>query len=399
MDIFTKTQDRPEVQQAVQAGLYPYFITFDDDEGPIAHYHGQRIIMCGSNNYLGLTIDPRVKQASTEAIAKYGTSCTGSRFLNGNIKLHEELENAVASFLSRPAGLVFPTGFQTNQGVIGAVVGKGDLVLLDDKSHASAIDGARLSKANVDHFAHNDSEALEIKLKSVSPQTGVLIVVDGVYSMSGDICRLPEILEVAHRYDARVLLDDAHGLGVLAQGHGTEEYFRAAGMRDKADLITVTFSKSLASIGGAVVGSQEIISRIKHRARTEIFSASMTPASAAAALAALSIITREPWRCDLATHNADYVRTKLSEIGIDTGTSRTPIIPILVPNMQTTLSVWKTLLKHGIYANPVVPPGASFRLRLSFMTTHTVEQLAQVVDALRDSLTLSAPAPAKASLV
>ncbi|WP_326957580.1 aminotransferase class I/II-fold pyridoxal phosphate-dependent enzyme [Amycolatopsis sp. NBC_01286] len=388
MDVFDKIHGYTDARDAIAAGLYPYFGVLDRHEGTEVRLAGKDAIMCGSNNYLGLTNDPRVIEASAAALAKFGTSCTGSRLLNGNLRLHEELEAKLAEFYRKEDALVFPTGFQANLGTISAIASRGDVVLLDQEAHASAIDAARLSGARVKFFRHNDAASLEQQLAARSPDAGVLVAVEGVYSMAGDICSLPEVDELARRYGARVLLDDAHGLGVLAGGRGTEAHFAVpdGSGGPQADLITVTFSKSLASAGGAVVGSREVIHYLRHHARSLIFSASMTPANTAAALAALRVLTEEPWRAERAQSNAAYVRRALTDRGVNIGASMTPIVPVPLENVLRTFSVWKNLLARGVYVNAVVPPAASCRLRMSFMATHTRAQLDHVVSAIAAEL-------------
>jgi 8-amino-7-oxononanoate synthase len=412
MDLFDKIHNFRTAREAMASGLYPYFVALDRHEGTQVQLAGRNVVMCGSNNYLGLTNDPRVVAASAAALAEFGTSCTGSRFLNGNLRLHEELEAELAAFYGREDALVFSTGFQANLGAISAIAGRGDVVLLDREAHASAIDAARLSGARVKFFQHNDIKSLERQLVSCPEEEGRLVVVEGVYSMTGDICPLPDILAVARRYGARVLLDDAHAVGVLAGGRGTEAHF--AGMTDEtrhtdhdtaarftgangetghagtgtrhADLVTVTFSKSLASIGGAVIGDAEVIHYLRHHARSLIFSASMTPANTAAALAALRVLVSEPWRAEQALENAAYVRDELSAQGVDVGASRAPIVPVPLDSVHRTFMAWKNLVARGVYVNAVVPPAAPCRLRLSFMATHTAAQLDHVIAALAAEL-------------
>ncbi|MEI5101463.1 8-amino-7-oxononanoate synthase [Streptomyces sp. PmtG] len=363
----------------MKAGLYPYFLPLGGQEGAIVRRAGRELIMCGSNNYLGLTNDPRVHAAARAALDRYGSSSTGSRFLNGNTDLHEELETELAAFLGKPAALVLSTGYQANLGALAGLLTPRDYVLVDRDAHASLVDGCRLSGAKVRRFPHNDAEGLRRALARLPRDAARLVVVDGVYSMEGDLCDLPAIAGACAAHGARLLVDDAHGLGVLAQGRGTATHF---GLTDQVDLITVTFSKSLASLGGAVAGSEEAIHYLRHKARSLMFSASMTPASTAAALAALRVLRAEPHLADAVRDRADYVRRGLRAAGVDTGDSTTPIIPVPVRDAESTLVVWERLIRTGVYVNPVLPPAASPRLRTSYMATHTLAQLDRVVDAL-----------------
>ncbi|MER5863150.1 aminotransferase class I/II-fold pyridoxal phosphate-dependent enzyme [Kitasatospora sp. NPDC002040] len=366
-------------RDAMAAGLYPYFLPLTGHEGTTVTLGDQELVMCGSNNYLGLTADPRVKKAAAEALDLYGTSCTGSRFLNGNLALHDLLEEELADFYGKPAAAVFSTGYQANLGVISALAGRGDLVFADRDAHASIVDGTVLSGAKLRRFPHNDAAALDRRLADAPEGSGRLVVVDGVYSMEGDLCVLPELVSASRRHGARIVVDDAHGLGVLDGGRGTAAHF---GLVDQVDLITVTFSKSLASLGGAVVGSEEVIHYLKHHARSLIFSASATPASAAAALAALRILRAEPWRAEKAQENAAYVRRGLARLGVSSGASSTPVVPLRTRGVVETLLLWRRLVDRGVYTNPVLPPAASPRLRLSFMATHTTDHLDRVLEAL-----------------
>ncbi|MER6400167.1 MULTISPECIES: aminotransferase class I/II-fold pyridoxal phosphate-dependent enzyme [unclassified Kitasatospora] len=381
MDIFSKVSDYRAARDAMAAGIYPYFLPLTGHEGTTVTLGDRELVMCGSNNYLGLTSDPRVRKAAADALDRYGPSCTGSRFLNGNLDLHDQLESELADFYGKPAAAVLSTGYQANLGTISALAGRGDVVFADRDAHASIVDGCLLSGAKHRRFRHNDARALDRGLAAVPAQAGKLVVVDGVYSMEGDLCALPEIVEVCERHGARLIVDDAHGLGVLDQGRGTCSHF---GLTDRVDLITVTFSKSLASLGGAVVGDDDVIHYIKHHARSLIFSASATPASMAAALTALRILREEPWRPERAQQNADHLRAGLLSLGISPGESSTPVIPLRTRGVVDTLLLWRRLIDKGVYTNPVVPPAASPRLRLSLMATHTTEHLNRVLDALSD---------------
>jgi 8-amino-7-oxononanoate synthase len=387
-DVFSRFAAFTAARELIKTGLYPFFLPLDGHEGTTVRRGGRELIMCGSNNYLGLTAHPRVRAAAQDALDTYGSSCTGSRFLNGNIDLHLQLEDELARFLGKPAALVMSTGYQTNLGVIAALLTPRDYVLVDKDAHASLVDGCRLSGAKMRWFAHNDAAALAEALERLPDDAARLVVVDGVYSMEGDLCDLPAISAVCRRYGARLVVDDAHGLGVLAGGRGTAAHF---GLTDQVDLITVTFSKSLASLGGAVAGSEEAIHYLKHHARSLMFSASMTPASTAAALTALRILRDEPELVDSLQANADHVRRGLAAAGVQTGASTTPIIPIPTPGGMETLSTWHRLIERGIYVNPVLPPAASPRLRTSFMATHTVDQLDRVIEAFAEEAELISP--------
>jgi 8-amino-7-oxononanoate synthase len=334
--------------------------------------------MCGSNNYLGLTADPRVRAAARAALDRYGPACTGSRFLNGNLQLHEQLEHDLASFFGKQAALVFPTGYQTNLGAITALVGRADVVITDRQNHASIVDACRLSLGDVRRFAHKSMADLERKLQDCPAQAGKLVVVDGVFSMEGTIAPLPEIVRLCRQYGARLLVDDAHGCGVLADGRGTVAHH---GLVDEVDLITITFSKAFASVGGAVLGDRAVIEFIRHHARPLIYSASMSPANTAAAHAALEIMRTEPAHSRRVIAIADWMRQQLSMLGYDVGHSETPIIPIMVGDRDQTYALWRLLLDGGVFTNPVVPPaGPTGMLRTSYMAIHTEEILAEALE-------------------
>jgi 8-amino-7-oxononanoate synthase len=340
--------------------------------------------MVGSNNYLGLTTHPKVRRAAIEAIEKYGTSCTGSRFLNGTLALHHELEHRLAEFLGKEAALCFSTGYQTNLGTISALVGKGDVAITDKDDHASIIDGCAFALGTMKRFRHNDMEHLKSVLEVSQNAKGILVVVDGIYSMGGDIAPLPQIVELCKRYGARLMVDDAHSLGVLGKGHGTAAHF---GLTDEVDLIMGTFSKSFASLGGVIAGPEEIIFYIKHYARPMIFSASMTPSNAAAALAALDVMETEPEWVDRLWENAHYMLNGFKRLGYDTGLSESPIIPILIGDEFRTVGLWMGLFEEGVYTNPVLSPGVApggERLRTSYMATHAREHLDQVLKAFEE---------------
>jgi 8-amino-7-oxononanoate synthase len=382
MDIFQKCSEFTIAREAIAAGIYPYFIALAENEGTEAVFEGRRLIMCGSNNYLGLTMHPKVRQAAQEAIARYGTSCTGSRFLNGTLELHEQLEVELAEWVGKEAALVFSTGMQTNMGTISALVGRGDIVYLDKDDHASIVDGARLSWGEVKRFKHNDMADLERVLANSPEEKGKLVVVDGLFSMEGDIAPLPELAALAHKYGARLMVDDAHAMGVLGGGRGTAAHF---GITDQVDLIMSTFSKSFASLGGFIAGDDDVIHYIKHHARSLMFSASIPAANAAAALAALHVMRDEPERIARLLLIADHQRQCYRELGFNIGNSSTPVIPIIIGDDDRTILTWKLLFDSGVFVNPVLSPGVAAGrqlLRTSYMATHTDQQLEQVVETL-----------------
>jgi 8-amino-7-oxononanoate synthase len=380
MNLLDKCRSFTMAKEAIAGGYYPYFVPFEGGDGATATLDGREIVMAGSNSYLGLTKDPRVLEASRKALEASGSSMTGSRLLNGNLRLHEELEEELADFLGKESAIVFSTGFGANLGTVGALAGREDEVVLDAEAHASSIDGARGSGARVSYFAHNDSEDLDRVLARASSDGGRLVVVDGVYSMAGDLGRLPEIVRVCRRHGAQLLVDDAHGAGVVGGGRGTSAFFDVTA---EVDLITVTFSKAFASIGGAAAGDADVVHYLRHHARAQIFSASMTPANTAAALASVRIARSEPWRGVAATGHASYVAAALRELGYDVGPTQSPIVPVLLGDLMTTVLLWCRLMELGVYVNAVLPPAASPRLRASFTATHTTEQLDRVVDAFR----------------
>jgi 8-amino-7-oxononanoate synthase len=340
--------------------------------------------MCGSNNYLGLTTDPRVHRAAIEAVERFGTSCTGSRFLNGTLELHEQLEHELAEWVGKEAALVFSTGMQTNLGVLSAVVGRGDVIILDKDDHASLVDGARLAWGETRRFKHNDMADLERVLAAIPADKGKLVVVDGLYSMGGDLAPLPEIAALCKKHGARLMVDDAHGLGVMGGGRGTAAHF---GATDQVDLIMSTFSKSFASLGGFIAGDDQVIHFIKHHARALIFSASIPAANAAAALAALRIMREEPERVERLTAIGDRMRRELRTMGYNIGATVSPIIPIFIGDNLKTLTAWKTFFEAGIFVNPILSPAVPVGqalLRTSYMASHTEEQLDHVLEVFCD---------------
>jgi 8-amino-7-oxononanoate synthase len=379
VDLFEKCYGFTEAKEAIAAGYYPYFIPLTENEGSVATFRGHRLIMCGSNNYLGLTTDPRVRQAAIDAIKRYGTSCTGSRFLNGTLEMHEQLERELAEYVGKEAALVFSTGMQVNLGTISALTGRGDYIILDKEDHASIVDGAKLSYGETRRFAHQDMDELERLLAKLPPEKGKLVVVDGLFSMEGDIAPLPEMVPLCKKYGARLMVDDAHAIGVLGGGRGTAAHY---GITDQVDLIMSTFSKSFASLGGFVAGDEPVIHYIKHHARSFLFSASIPPSNAAAALAALHIMCDEPERIERLKENADYMRQGYRQLGFDIGNSTTPVIPIVIGDRDLTLLSWRMLFDAGVFVNPVLSPGVQpgrELLRTSYMATHTREQLDQVL--------------------
>jgi len=364
-----------------EMGLYPYFIPLDHTEGTEVTVQGKRLIMLGSNNYLGLTTHPEVREAARAAITEFGTSCTGSRFLNGTLALHGELEKRLAAFVGKEAALVFSTGYQTNLGTLSALLGRTDVVICDKEDHASIIDGCRLALGRMKRFDHNAPENLERVLDSCAADAGKLVVVDGVFSMSGDIAPLPELVPICRKYDARLLVDDAHSVGVIGGGRGTAAHF---GVTDDVDLIVGTFSKSFASIGGFVAGDEATLHWIQHLARSLIFSASLPAPNVAAALAALGVMEREPERADRVNEIGDRMRERYRGLGFDIGESQTPIIPIFIGDSMRAMQVWRSLFDAGVYVNVAIPPAVpagEALLRTSYMATHTDEQMDRVIDA------------------
>jgi 8-amino-7-oxononanoate synthase len=373
-----------DIPQKIEAmGLYPYFRTIESEQDTVVKINGRDVLMFGSNSYLGLTNHPRLKEASKAAIDKYGSGCAGSRFLNGTLDLHIELENKLAEFVGKEGALVFSTGFQVNLGVLSALPGRHDYIIMDDLDHACIIDGSRLSFAKVMKYKHNDMDSLEKILMKTEPERIKIIAIDGVFSMEGDIAKLPEIVQLAEKYNANIMVDDAHGLGVLGElGRGTANHF---GLTDKVDLIMGTFSKSLASIGGFIAADNDTINYLKHTARSLIFSASIAPANAASVIAALDLIQEEPERIDKLWENTRYALKGLKDAGFDTGHTETPIIPIYIRDDYKTFHITKLLLEEGIFVNPVVSPAVastSSLIRFSLMATHEIEQIDEALDKI-----------------
>ena len=368
-------------QSLKEMGLYPYFIPLDHTEGTEVTVEGKRLIMLGSNNYLGLTTHPEVREAARAAIAEFGTSCTGSRFLNGTLALHGELERRLAAFVGKETALVFSTGYQTNLGTLSALLGRDDVVICDKEDHASIVDGCRLALGRMRRFEHNDPADLERVLAACPTDAGKLVVIDGVFSMGGDIAPLPDLIPICREYGARLLVDDAHAVGVIGSGRGTAAHF---GVTEDVDLIVGTFSKSFASIGGFVAGEEATLHWIQHLARSLIFSASLPAPNVAAALAALDVMEREPERVERVNEIADRMRERYRELGLNIGDSRTPIIPIVIGDSLKAMQVWRSLFDAGVYVNvaipPAVPAGQAI-LRTSYMATHTDDQMGRVIDA------------------
>jgi 8-amino-7-oxononanoate synthase len=378
-DIFSKLEGFTLAERAREMGIYPFFQALDNNDGTVAQIYGQRVLMFGSNNYLGLTRHPHVVESARAAILKYGSSMTGSRLLNGTTKLHEELEDRMARFLHTEAALVFTTGYQANLGIITALVDKRSVAVVDKQDHASIYDGCQLSDGDMVRFRHNDPEHLDTVLGRLDK--AALVIIDGVYSMGGDIAPLPQILDACERHHARILVDDAHGLGVLGEGgRGTASHF---GVEKRVDLIMGTFSKSFASIGGFVAGPKRALDWIQHFARSMLFSASLPPASTAAALAALDILEGDPEMPLRLKRLGDMWRDGLKGMGYDTGDSfGTPIVPVNVGDEYRTVMFWKQLLAEGVYTNPAIYPAVNIKeaiLRTSCMATHTEEQIGQAL--------------------
>jgi 8-amino-7-oxononanoate synthase len=384
MDVFQKCFDFEDAEKIRKVGLYPYFRVIESGQDPVVTMDGQRVIMLGSNNYLGLTNHPEVKAAAARALDTYGTGVAGSRFLNGTLDIHVELEEKLARFMHRESVLTFPTGFQVNLGVISGLIGRKDVVILDNLDHACILDGARLSFGRVLKYGHNDMDALEERLRSVEDDRSAMIVVDGVFSMEGDLADLPRIVELKKKFGTRLMVDDAHGIGVMGEnGRGTAEHF---GVEDEIDLVMGTFSKSLAAVGGFVAGEKKVIDYIKHNARAVMFSAAPAPASVATVIKALEIIEREPERRRDLWDNTDYMKREFTGMGYDTGNSASPVIPLLVGEDMTAFKMTFRLQEEGIFANPVVSPGVPpgrAMIRTSYMATHTRDHLDRALEIFR----------------
>jgi 8-amino-7-oxononanoate synthase len=381
VDLFEKAHRFDRADELRRLGLYPYFQPISETFTESVVIDGRKLIMIGSNNYLGLTHHPNVVAASVEATRKFGAGCTGSRFRNGTLDLHVELESRLARFMRKESCVTFSTGFQVNLGVISTLVGKNDVVLCDRENHASIFDGCRLAFGDIYKYRHNDMEDLERQLQRVPDEAGRLVVTDGVFSMKGDIVDLPNLVRVAKKYGARIMLDDAHGVGVLgANGRGTAEHF---GLEDEIDIIVGTFSKSFASLGGFCVADARVVDYVKHTGRSIIFSASSPPGSVAATLAALEIIESEPERRERLQANVKRMQTKLGDLGYDVGQSQAAIIPIKIGGHFETFQFWRRLHDEGVFTNPVVAPAVppdEGMIRTSYMATHTFAELDKVVE-------------------
>ncbi len=383
MDIFQKCADAAEYYAKIRdAGIYPYYRAISSGQDPVVTHLGKELVMLGSNNYLGLTNHPEVKEAAAVALAMFGTGCAGSRLLNGTLDIHLQLEERLAAFSQREDALTFSTGFQVNLGVLSCLLRRSDVVLLDAMNHASIIDGCRLGFGKDYKYLHNDMADLEKKLANLPADKGKLIAVDGVFSMEGDVANLPEIVKLKNRYGARLLVDDAHGIGVFgANGRGTAEHF---GLEDEVDLVMGTFSKSLATVGGFIAGRSEVIDFIRHEARAAIFSAAPPPASMAAAMKALEIIEREPERRKNLWENARFMKREFRTLGFDTGPSESPVIPVVVGEDITAFVMTRKLQERGVFANPVISPAVpkgQAMMRTSYMATHTDEHLHLALEA------------------
>lgn len=372
-----------EPQRVKALGVYPYFRPIESEQNTEVVMHGKRVLMFGSNSYLGLTNHPKIKQASIEAIKKYGTGCAGSPFLNGTLDIHIELEEKLADFVGKEKAIVYSTGFHTNIGVIPTIVGRGDYIIGDELNHASIVEGRRLSFASYLKYKHNDMESLEAVLKKIPHESTKLIVMDGVFSMEGDIAKLPEIVALADKYNASVYVDEAHSLGVFGQeGRGICNHF---GLTDRVDLIMGTFSKSLATIGGFIATDAETINFLKHHSRSYIFSASISPAATASVIAALDVIKQEPERIKNLWEITNYSLSAFRSLGFEIGNTQTPIIPLYIRDMDKTFAITQELYEQGVFVNPVIPPACSpddTLIRFSLMATHTKAQIDEAVEKL-----------------
>ena len=384
MDVFQKCLDYTRAQSLRDEGVYHYFRRISSQQEPVVTIDGKDLIMLGSNNYLGLTNHPEVKQAAAEALESYGTGTAGSRFLNGTLDIHVELEEKLAQFMGSEAALTFSTGFAVNLGVISSLIGRKDVVILDNLDHACILDGARLSFGRVLKYPHNDMDSLEERLRSVEDQRSKMIVVDGVFSMEGDLADVPRIVELKKKFNARLMVDDAHGVGVMGEhGRGTMEHF---GLEHEADLVMGTFSKSLAAVGGYVVGDSKVIDYIKHNARSLMFSAAPPPASVASVIKAIEIIEREPERRQRLWDHTDYMKHEFSTMGYDTGDSASPVIPLVVGEDMAAFKMTRRLQEEGVFVNPVVSPAVPegrALMRTSYMATHTRDQLDSALETFR----------------
>ncbi len=387
MDLFTKCYEFTRADDIKNLGLYPYFRPIEENEGPVVQIEGRKIVMAGSNNYLGLTAHPKVKEAAIKAVEKYGTGCSGSRYLTGTLDLHVELETRLAKFFNAESVLLFSTGYQSAQGIIPTLVNRGDYVVSDKDNHACIVAGNLLAKgatADFVRYKHNDMEDLERVISKLPASAGKLVVSDGVFSTGGEIVNLPQLNEIAKKYGARILIDDAHSVGVIGKGgRGTASEFN---LESEIDLTMGTFSKTFASLGGYVSGSERVINYLKHHSPALIFSASPTPASVAAALAALDILEAEPERVTKLIFNANYVRTALLEAGFNVVQGRTAIVPVIVGTDELAFQMWRMLYDAGVFVNVFISPGVPQgrqMMRTSYMSTHEIEQLDFIVDTFK----------------
>ncbi|MFN1834439.1 aminotransferase class I/II-fold pyridoxal phosphate-dependent enzyme [Balneola sp. MJW-20] len=383
-DIFEKAFNFTKADEVKELGLYPYFKPLEATDGTIVEIEGKEVIMAGSNNYLGLTNDQRTIEAAQAALTKYGTGCTGSRYLNGTLDIHLELEEKLAAFMGKENCVLFSTGYQTNEGSIQTIAGRNDIIFSDKDNHACIVVGTLCSNARTMRYHHNDMEQLRKQLERADEDAGKIIVSDGVFSMSGTIAKVPELVKLAKEFNARLYLDDAHAVGVIGDGgRGSASVF---GLTDEVDLISGTFSKSFASLGGFLVGDDKVIEYIRHTSPAHIFSASMPPANVATVLKALEILQEETWRLERLEEIAVYMRTELRNLGFNVWTSESPIIPVVIGDMMDCFKFWKDLFDEGVYANAVVPPavpqGQSL-LRTSYMASHTDDHLNRILDAFR----------------
>ncbi|XWN37561.1 MAG: aminotransferase class I/II-fold pyridoxal phosphate-dependent enzyme [Balneola sp.] len=383
-DIFAKAYNFTKADEVKELGLYPYFKPLEATDGTIVEIEGHEVIMAGSNNYLGLTNDRRTIEAAQQALTKYGTGCTGSRYLNGTLDIHLELEEKLAAFMGKENCVLFSTGYQTNEGTIQAIAQRNDIIFSDRDNHACIVVGTLCSNAKTMRYQHNDMDQLRKQLEKADPDAGKVIITDGVFSMSGTLAKVPELVKLAKEFDARLYLDDAHAVGVIGDGgRGSASVF---GLTDEVDLISGTFSKSFASLGGFIVGDKTVIEYIRHTSPAHIFSASMPPANVATVLKALEILQEEPWRIERLEEISIYMRTELKNLGFNVWSSESPIVPVVIGDMMDCFKFWKDLFEEGVYANAVIPPavptGQSL-LRTSYMASHTNEHLDRILDAFR----------------
>lgn len=378
--LFDKCKGFTKAREIQAAGLYPYFKPISKAEDTVVMIEGKERVMMGSNNYLGLTHHPKVLESSRRALELFGSGCTGSRFLNGTLDLHEQLEARLAEFLGKEAALVFSTGYQANLGLISGLVGRGDIVFLDKLDHASIVDGAKMSFGETERFNHGDLEQLELRL-SRHGDRGMMVIVDGVFSMEGNIADVPGLVKVAQKHGAALAIDDAHSVGVLGpNGEGTAHHF---GMENEVDILVGTFSKSLASIGGFIAASESVIHYLKHHSRPLIFTAALPPANTAGVLAALEVMIEEPERRERLWENTRRLQDGFRSLGFDIGPSQTPIVPVLIGTIERTFLFWRRVFDAGVFTNPVVPPAVppdQCRLRTSLMATHTADQIDFALD-------------------